>query len=398
MMGLAAAAENAEAVTCEGSLDVTRYGGVLKARAARGRARSRAGLRRPVLRQERHAQDQARRVQAELHADPQRTGLHSPNGEHMSPAGTHAGGRREALLRQVSRHWSSTISTRCRSAASLRRCRTCWARRHRAGRCRACRRRAFRRAASSCRRSARRCGSSSSRAIRIIRSGPGGFWGTGGRCSGLRDRAAGDPAGTEHCAADDGREHDAVSDAPPTPATGGIVLKSASGAMIVVNETGIYISNGQGATITLIGPAVAINDNRADGGWSVMRTITDVMHERGDARCQDRFCTWALSCICSHGGQAMPTVPSPVVFVSGMPVATIAAPYAIAGCAFVPPAGNGPCVTGQWVVGRDAGVVARPAGRHHDRRRPSACPRARRCCRYRRRHSCLRREGRLLST
>jgi hypothetical protein len=46
-----------------------------------------------------------------------------------------------------------------------------------------------------------------------------------------------------------------VSDAPPTPVTGGIVLKSVSGAMIVVNETGIYISNGQGATITLIGPA-----------------------------------------------------------------------------------------------------------------------------------------------
>ena len=37
------------------------------------------------------------------------------------------------------------------------------------------------------------------------------------------------------------------------------MLKGASGAMIVVNETGIYISNGQGATITLIGPAVAIN-------------------------------------------------------------------------------------------------------------------------------------------
>jgi hypothetical protein len=36
--------------------------------------------------------------------------------------------------------------------------------------------------------------------------------------------------------------------------------------------------------------------------------------------------------------------------VSGQPVATIAAPYAIAGCPFVPPA-NGPCVTGQWVVG-----------------------------------------------
>ena len=50
-----------------------------------------------------------------------------------------------------------------------------------------------------------------------------------------------------------------LSDGPPTPATGGIVLKSTSGAMIVINETGIYISNGQGATITLIGPAVAIN-------------------------------------------------------------------------------------------------------------------------------------------
>jgi hypothetical protein len=32
MLGLAAAAQNAEVVTCEGSLDVTRYGGVLSAR------------------------------------------------------------------------------------------------------------------------------------------------------------------------------------------------------------------------------------------------------------------------------------------------------------------------------------------------------------------------------
>ncbi len=54
---------------------------------------------------------------------------------------------------------------------------------------------------------------------------------------------------------------------------------------------------------------------------------------------------------CAHGGMAVPTVPSPFVLVSGMPIATIAAPYAIAGCAFVPPAGNGPCVSGQWVVG-----------------------------------------------
>jgi len=47
----------------------------------------------------------------------------------------------------------------------------------------------------------------------------------------------------------------------------------------------------------------------------------------------------------------MPTAPSPRVMVMGMPIATMAAPYAIAGCAFVPPAGNGPCVTAQWTVG-----------------------------------------------
>lgn len=54
--------------------------------------------------------------------------------------------------------------------------------------------------------------------------------------------------------------------------------------------------------------------------------------------------------ICAHGGQAMPTVTNPRVSVGGQPVATQAAPYSIAGCAFVPPAGNGPCATAQWVV------------------------------------------------
>lgn len=55
--------------------------------------------------------------------------------------------------------------------------------------------------------------------------------------------------------------------------------------------------------------------------------------------------------LCAHGGQALPTAPSPVVLVNGMPIATIAAPYTVAGCAFAPPAANGPCVTAQWVVG-----------------------------------------------
>jgi hypothetical protein len=56
--------------------------------------------------------------------------------------------------------------------------------------------------------------------------------------------------------------------------------------------------------------------------------------------------------LCSHGGQAQPTVPNPRVAVSGQPTVTIAAPYVIAGCAFPPPpAANGPCVTAQWLVG-----------------------------------------------
>ena len=55
--------------------------------------------------------------------------------------------------------------------------------------------------------------------------------------------------------------------------------------------------------------------------------------------------------MCAHGGQATPTAPVPRVLVTGQPVATIAAPYAVAGCGFVPPGGNGPCATAQWTVG-----------------------------------------------
>ena len=55
--------------------------------------------------------------------------------------------------------------------------------------------------------------------------------------------------------------------------------------------------------------------------------------------------------MCAHGGQAQPTAPNPRVLVSGQPVTTQAPPYVVAGCPFVPPGGNGPCVTGQWVVG-----------------------------------------------
>lgn len=48
-----------------------------------------------------------------------------------------------------------------------------------------------------------------------------------------------------------------LSDAPGP--TGGILLKTTTGAMIMINDTGITISNGKGAIIQMTGPTVTIN-------------------------------------------------------------------------------------------------------------------------------------------
>lgn len=54
---------------------------------------------------------------------------------------------------------------------------------------------------------------------------------------------------------------------------------------------------------------------------------------------------------CAHQGMAQPTLVSPRVKVMGQPVAVKAAPYTVAGCTLPPPpAANGPCVTGQFVL------------------------------------------------
>jgi hypothetical protein len=56
--------------------------------------------------------------------------------------------------------------------------------------------------------------------------------------------------------------------------------------------------------------------------------------------------------LCMHAGQAQPTAPNPRVRVGGQPAVNQTAPYTVAGCALPPPpAGNGPCVTAQWVTG-----------------------------------------------
>jgi hypothetical protein len=49
----------------------------------------------------------------------------------------------------------------------------------------------------------------------------------------------------------------AISDLPGP--TGGIMLKSMTGAMILINTVGITISNGQGATLIMAGPSVTVN-------------------------------------------------------------------------------------------------------------------------------------------
>jgi uncharacterized protein involved in type VI secretion and phage assembly len=45
------------------------------------------------------------------------------------------------------------------------------------------------------------------------------------------------------------------------PGGKGITLRHPSGASIVIDDSGVHISNGQGATISLVGPTVTINQD-----------------------------------------------------------------------------------------------------------------------------------------
>ena len=47
--------------------------------------------------------------------------------------------------------------------------------------------------------------------------------------------------------------------APAPVPSGGIILRSPTGALIVVNDAGIFINNGKGASIEMVGPSVMIN-------------------------------------------------------------------------------------------------------------------------------------------
>jgi len=55
-----------------------------------------------------------------------------------------------------------------------------------------------------------------------------------------------------------------ISDMPGP--TGGIVIKTTGGASLIINDTGIYMQNGKGAMLNMVGPTVDING----GGLTVI--------------------------------------------------------------------------------------------------------------------------------
>jgi uncharacterized protein involved in type VI secretion and phage assembly len=84
----------------------------------------------------------------------------------------------------------------------------------------------------------------------------GGFW---GRTAEIPAMALAAPPGTMALTMQTTMQNLITISDLPGP-TGGIMLKSAAGAMLIVNDTGIYIQNGQGAAITLVGPTVTVNN------------------------------------------------------------------------------------------------------------------------------------------
>jgi len=84
----------------------------------------------------------------------------------------------------------------------------------------------------------------------------GGFWGLSAEVPALA--LAGNPASPSILLQTGLQNVMVISDLPGP--TGGIMLKSTTGAMLIVNDTGIYIQNGKGASLVMVGPSVTINN------------------------------------------------------------------------------------------------------------------------------------------
>lgn len=83
----------------------------------------------------------------------------------------------------------------------------------------------------------------------------GGWWGSAAEVPALSQIA---PPGVSALVIQTALQNGVLVSDVPGP-TGGIMLKSPLGASIIVNDTGIYIQNGKGASITLVGPTVTVN-------------------------------------------------------------------------------------------------------------------------------------------
>ena len=80
-----------------------------------------------------------------------------------------------------------------------------------------------------------------------------------GSTADLPGLAAATPAGASPIVLQTTGQHTvALSDLPG--AAGGILLRSTAGAFVSVSDTGVVLSNGQGAVITLTGSAVTVNE------------------------------------------------------------------------------------------------------------------------------------------
>jgi uncharacterized protein involved in type VI secretion and phage assembly len=84
----------------------------------------------------------------------------------------------------------------------------------------------------------------------------GGYWGSAAEIPALV--LAAPPGVPQIVLQTTGQTTLVISDVPGP--TGGILLKSSTGAMISISDTGIIISNGQGATLAMTGPAVTVNE------------------------------------------------------------------------------------------------------------------------------------------
>ena len=83
----------------------------------------------------------------------------------------------------------------------------------------------------------------------------GGWWGQAAELPALALAA---PPGQQNIVLQTSGQNTLLVTDTPGP-TGGIVLRSKSGVTLIVNDTGIYLSNGRDASITLVGGTVAFN-------------------------------------------------------------------------------------------------------------------------------------------